>query len=851
MKEHTAQGDQGERPGGPAVAVVGMACRVPGADSVGAFWRLLRDGVEAVAEAPADRWYDVPDLAPYRRGGFLDRVADFDARFFGISPREAEAMDPRQRLALELSWEALEDAGLAPDGLRGSDTAVFLGAAGDDYASLVQRYGADAVSHHSLAGLSRGLIANRVSHRLGLHGPSLAVDTAQSSSLVAVHLAVESLRAGTAGLALAGGVHLNLVPESTLALARAGALSPDGRSYTFDARASGFVRGEGAGVVVLKRLDDAVAAGDPVHCVLLGGAVNHDGAGQALTVPDAGAQQALLRAAYARAGVDPCEVQYVELHGTGTRAGDPVEAGALGAVLGAGRDAERPLLVGSVKTNIGHLDAAAGVVGLIKVALAVRHGALPASLNFAEPHPAIPLEEWRLRVNATAGPWPGDAPALAGVSSFGVGGTNCHLVVAAPPAAVPAQPVETAPAGPVPVPVSAESAAALRAQAARLRERVAADKTLRPVDIGFSTATTRSLLRHRGVVVAADRDELVESLAALAAGAPAESVVTGVAAPAAGVVWVFPGQGSQWVGMARELWDSAPVFGARMAECERHLGELVDWSLRDVLADEAALARVDVVQPALFAVMVSLAELWRSVGVVPDAVVGHSQGEIAAACAAGILPLADGLRLVVGRSKAVAAGLSGRGTMASLAVPAAEVDQDGVSLAAVNGPRSVVVSGPVEAVRAVVAEHDARGVRAKVIPVDYASHSGDVESIRDEVLAAAAGVTATDSGVAFYSTVTGGRVDAAELDAGYWFRNLREPVRFADTVRVLAEAGHRVFVEVSPHPVLTAAIQDTVDGLEGAAGAVVQGTLRRHEDQARRFLLSAACLLYTSDAADE
>ena len=823
-------------PAGAAVAVVGMACRVPGADSVGAFWQLLSTGTDAITDVPADRGWDLADLAPYRRGGFLDRVADFDARFFGISPREAEAMDPRQRLALELSWEALEDAGAAPASLRGSDTAVFLGAAGDDYASLVQRYGTDAVSHHSLAGLSRGLIANRVSHRFGFHGASLAVDTAQSSSLVAVHLAAESVRSGTARLALAGGVHLNLAPQSTLALARAGALSPDGRSYTFDARANGFVRGEGAGIVVLKRLADAVADGDPIHCLLLGGAVNHDGDGQALTVPDADAQQALLREAYERAGVDPGRVRYVELHGTGTRAGDPVEAGALGAVLGRGRDADRPLLVGSVKTNIGHLDAAAGVVGLIKVALSVRHGALPASLNFAEPHPSIPMEEWRLRVNTATTPWPeavDGEPGIAGVSSFGVGGTNCHLVVGTPPAAAPAEP-GPATAGPVPVLVSAESAGALRAQAERLRDRVAAEPDWRPVDVGRSTVTTRSPLRHRGVVLAADRAELLDGLAALAAGAPVENVVTGAATAGSGVVWVFPGQGSQWVGMALELWDSSPVFGARMTECEQHLAGLVDWSLREVLADEAALARVDVVQPALFAVMVSLAEVWRSVGLLPDAVVGHSQGEIAAACAAGIISLADGLRLVVGRSKAIDAGLSGRGTMASLAMPAADVDRDKVSVAAVNGPNSVVVSGPVAAVREVVADCEARGNRAKVIPVDYASHSGDVESIRDEVLAAAAGIATTDSGVAFYSTVTGGRVDVADLDAAYWFRNLREQVRFADTVEVLAAAGHGVFVELSPHPVLTSSIQDTVDG------AVVQGTLRRNEDQARRLLLSMA-----------
>ncbi|WP_447002672.1 type I polyketide synthase [Saccharothrix isguenensis] len=834
-------GNQAERSGdtvGRAVAVVGMSCRVPRAQDVQAFWRLLRDGVDAITEAPADRWYDLPDLAPYRRGGFIDDVSGFDAGFFGISPREAAAMDPRQRLALELTWEALEDAGVAAEDLRGSDTAVFLGAASDDYASLVQRHGTDAVSHHSLAGLSRGVIANRVSHRFGFHGPSITVDTVQSSSLVAVHLAGETLLSGAARLAVAGGVHLNLVPESTLALARAGALSPDGRSYTFDARANGFVRGEGAGMVVLKRLEDAIADGDQIHCVLLGGAVNHDGDGSALTVPDGDSQQALLREAYARAGVNPGDVQYVELHGTGTRAGDPVEAGALGSVLGSVRDADRPLLVGSVKTNIGHLDAAAGVVGLIKVALAIKHDVLPASLNFTEPHPSIPMDEWNIAVNAASGAWPGDGPKLAGVSSFGVGGTNCHVVVAGPPA-VEAPPVE-APAvepgvpRPVPVVLSGDSAAALRAQADRLRDWVTADADARPADIGYSTVTTRSMLKHRGVVVAADRMELMAGLAALAADEPAANVVTGSATPGSGVVWVFPGQGSQWVGMALELWDSSPVFAARMTECEQVLGGLVDWSLRDVLADEAALARVDVVQPALFAVMVSLAEVWRSAGLVPDAVVGHSQGEIAAACAAGIISPADGLRLVVGRSKAIDAGLSGRGTMASLAMPAEDVDQDEVSVAAVNGPNSVVISGAVDAVRAVVADCESRGIRAKVIPVDYASHSTHVESVRDEVLRVADGIATTDSGIAFFSTVTAGLVDVAELDAEYWYRNLRERVRFSETVKALADAGHNTFVELSPHPVLTAAIQDTV------GDAVVQGTLRRNEDQSRRLLLSMA-----------
>ncbi|GAA2811821.1 type I polyketide synthase [Kitasatospora sp. CM 4170] len=823
-----------------AVAVVGMSCRVPGAADVPAFWRMLQDGVDAIVEAPAERWYDVPELARYRRGGFVDGVADFDAGFFGISPREAEAMDPRQRLALELSWTALEDAGVMPDDLRGSATAVFIGAAGDDYMSLVHRHGPDAVSHHSLAGLNRGLIANRISHWFGLHGPSLVVDTAQSSSLVAVHLAAESLRSGEARLALAGGVHLNLVPEAALPLARAGALSPDGRSHTFDARANGFVRGEGAGVVVLKKLADAVADGDRIYCVLLGGAVNHDGAGQALTVPDGDAQQALLREAHAAAGVTPEQVRYVELHGTGTRAGDPVEAGALGAVFGEGRDPGRPLLVGSVKTNIGHLEPAAGVVGLIKVALSVKHGLLPASLNFAEPHPAIPMDAWKLRVNSSTGPWPaGDR--LAGVSSFGIGGTNCHLVVAAHPESDNAP---AAPAGgsPVPVVVSARSAAALRAQAERLRQRVESDPELEPADVGWSAVTTRSALKHRAVVVAADRAELLDGLAALAAGEASAHVVTGEASARAGLVWVFPGAGSQWAGMALGLWESNPVFAARMDACERLLGELTDWSLRDVLADGAALEQVGVMQPALFAVMVSLAEVWRSVGLAPDAVVGHSQGEVAAVCAAGMLSLEDGLRLIVGRSRVIATGLVGLGEMASLAMPAEDVDTGRVAIAAVNSPRVVTVSGESEAVRELVADCEARGIRARVIRTGFPSHSPQVEAVREETLAAAAGITATDTEVAFYSTVTGGPLGAADLGPAYWFANLRRPVRFADTVRQAAHDGHQVFLEISPHPVLAMAVRDTVDGV------LAQGTLRRDEGDVRRLLLSMA-ELYTKGVA--
>ncbi|WP_157882204.1 type I polyketide synthase, partial [Streptomyces rubellomurinus] len=730
----------------------------------------------------------------------------------------------------------LEDAYLPPDSLHGSATAVFLGATGDDYASLVHRRGADALSHHSVAGLSRGLIANRVSHQLGLHGPSLTVDTVQSSSLVAVQMACESLRSGAARLALAGGVHLNLAPETTIAFARAGALSPDCRSYTFDARANGFVRGEGAGVVVLKRLADAVADGDDVYCVLLGGAVNHDGAGD-LTVPSAEAQSALLRAACRAAGVAPAEVGYVELHGTGTRAGDPVEASALAAVYGDGRDAERPLLVGSVKTNIGHLEPAAGVLGLIKVALSVRHGVLPASLNYESPNPGIPLEQWKLRVNAEARPWP-EGPRLAGVSSFGIGGTNCHLVVAAPEPQPTPEREAPEPGAAVPVMLSAHTPQALRAQARRLLDRVREDADLRPLDVGHSTATTRSALKSRGVVLAADRAELLDGLAALAEGRPSARVVTGTAAGGGGLVWVFSGQGAHWIGMAEGLWAAHPVFAARMDECERLLRHYGGWSLREVLGDEDALQRMDVVQPALFAVMVSLAEVWRAAGVEPDAVIGHSQGEIAAATAAGILSLEDGVRLIVARAKVITEKLSGHGLMAILDVPAEEVDQPGVSVAAVNSPGTAVISGDPDGVRAAVAACEAQGRRARIVPVDYASHSAHVETIRDEVLAGVAGAATTDSGVAFYSTVTAGRVDPATLDAEYWYRNLREPVRFADTVQALTADGYGVFVEVSPHPVLAMHIAAT------AGSAVVQPTLRRNEEEVHRLRLSMA-ELYT------
>ncbi|MGW2620500.1 beta-ketoacyl synthase N-terminal-like domain-containing protein, partial [Streptomyces sp. NPDC001500] len=840
------------------IAVVGLACRLPGAGDGHAFWRLLREGTDAVREAPEDRWRGA--ALPHRLGGFLDRVDAFDAGFFGVSPREAAAMDPQQRLMLELAWEALEDARIVPAALGGSDTGVFVGAMWDDYAALQDRLGADGVGRHTMTGTRRAIIANRVSHHLGLRGPSLSVDTAQSSSLVAVRLACESLSRGECEVAVAGGVNLNILAETTLGAVRFGGLSPDGRCFTFDARANGFVRGEGGGVVVLKPLTAALADGDDVYCVLDGGAANNDGAGEGehtgLTVPSRSAQEAVVRRACREAGVDASDVQYVELHGSGTRVGDPIEAAALGAALGRSRPPGSPLPVGSVKTNIGHLEGAGGIAGLLKVALSIRHRMLPPSLNFVAPPPDIPLDELGLRVQTELTQWPSpDRPLVAGVSSFGMGGSNCHLIVSEPPAPS-TPPAAFAPRAGRPArdgalvwPLAARTGEALRAQAARLLSFVdehADEHEESAADIALSLATTRTAFRHRAVVVGGDRARLRERLAAFAGGAAVAEVVEGQATAPGKVVFAFPGQGAQWPGMAVELLDAVPEFAASIRACEEAFAPHVDWSLNAVLRDASALERVDVVQPALFAVMVSLADLWRSCGVEPAAVVGHSQGEIAAACVAGALSLEDAARVVTLRSQALSA-LSGGGAMVSVLRPAEEVREriagwDGaVSVAAANGPSSVVLSGDPHALDELVARWTAEGVETRRIAVDYASHSPQVEQIRERLLGVLDGIRPTSSPVPFYSTVTGGPLDTAALDAGYWYRNLRGTVELERATTALVRDGHTVFVECSPHPVLLPALRETMEQA-GTDSGVVTGSLRRGQGGPERFLTSLAGL---------
>ncbi|MHA5051011.1 type I polyketide synthase [Streptomyces sp. SD15] len=850
------------------IAVVGMSCRLPKADNPLAFWELLRDGKSGITDVPADRWDAHRLLAPdvtapgkvtTTRGGFLNDIAGFDADFFGIAPNEAAMMDPQQRLMLELGWEALEDAGIVPAHLAGTRTGVFVGAIWDDYAIRLYKHGTQHINRHSVTGLHRSIIANRLSYTLGLGGPSLAVDAAQSSSLVSVHLAAESLRAGECTLALAGGVNLTLVPESTIGSTKFGGLSPDGLCKTFDARANGYVRGEGGAYLALKTLSQAVTDGDRIYCVIEGSAVNNDGATPGLTVPSARAQEEVIRRAHEHAGTRPQDVQYVELHGTGTRVGDPVEATALGAALGTGRPADSPLRVGSAKTNVGHLEGAAGVVGLLKTILSIWHRELPPSLNFETPNPDIAFDELRLRVQQDLTPWPHpDRPLIAGTSSFGMGGTNCHVVLrewtegeGVAGGGVPEPVVVTD--GTLPWLVSAKSRAALEEQARGLLDHLDGDSGVTPVEVGHALAVSRSVFDHRAVVIGRELADFRGGLAALAAGEPSARVVTGtVAAQPGRTVFVFPGQGSQWAGMGVELMRSSPVFAEHLTACAAALEPHTGWNLIDVLNQEQgapALDRVDVVQPALWAMMISLARLWEHLGITPDAVVGHSQGEIAAAHIAGILTLDDSARIVALRSQAIT-HIAGHGGMVFLPLAVADAEdliarwEGRVFVATVNGPSATVVAGDADALAEVVTHCEGEGIRARKIPVDYASHTPHVEALHDELLELLAPVRPREAEVAFYSTVgdhaKGAMSDTTAMGAAYWYENLRTTVAFEETTRALLDDGHTLFVEVSPHPVLTHPLQETVEDHTGTGEVAVTGTLRRDDDTWQRVLTSLA-----------
>ncbi|WP_371681559.1 type I polyketide synthase [Streptomyces sp. NBC_01276] len=829
------------------IAIVAMSCRFPGGvRSPEGLWDLVAAGRDAVSPFPTDRGWDLEELfdedpdrpgsSYVREGAFVDGAADFDAGFFAISPREALAMDPQQRLLLETSWEALERAAIAPDTLRGSRTGVFVGTNGTDYGTVLVG-GPEEVDGYLATGNATSVLSGRISYEFGFEGPAVTVDTACSSSLVALHLAAQALRQQECTLALAAGVTVMASPTTFTEFSRQRGLAPDGRCKPFAAAADGTGWGEGAGVLVLERLSDARRNGHRVLAVVRGSAVNQDGASNGLTAPNGPSQRRVLRQALANARLTADQVDAVEAHGTGTTLGDPIEAQALLATYGQNRPADRPLRLGSVKSNIGHTQAAAGVAGIIKMVQAIRNGVLPRTLHVDGPTPQVDWSAGAVRLLTENLDWqPADGqPRRAGVSSFGMSGTNAHVILEEPaaepaPAAEPTPAVPATPAASTALPwvLSGKSADALRAQAGELRAFLAARPGHDPAGIGRSLALTRATFDHRAVLVADGPVAFDTALAALADGAAAAGLVEGRAPDGrTKAVFVFPGQGSQWTGMATELLATSPVFADRMDQCEQALSAFVDWSLRDVLTDEAALARVDVVQPALWAVMVSLAALWRSYGVEPAAVLGHSQGEIAAACVAGGLSLDDGARVVALRSKALLA-LSGRGGMVSVPLPREEVAaglDERLSIAAENGPRSVVVSGDPEALDALLAGTEG----ARRIAVDYASHSAHVEEIRDELLTLLADLAPRPADVPFFSTVTADWQDTAGLDAEYWYRNARRTVRFEESTHALREQGFGVFVESSPHPVL-------IQGL----GDCAVGSLRRRDGGPGRFLLSLA-----------
>jgi acyl transferase domain-containing protein/NAD(P)-dependent dehydrogenase (short-subunit alcohol dehydrogenase family)/acyl carrier protein len=847
------------------IAIVGLGCRYPGGVmDAETFWRLLENGVDAITEVPPERWdadayYDpipnTPGKMTTRWGGFLSGLDRFDAGFFGIAPREAVRMDPQQRLLLETSWEALEDAGIRPDDLKGSDTGVFVGMCSNEYLELTSSLLED-VDGYVVTGNIGSVASGRISYLLGLQGPSMTVDTACSSSLVAVHLACQSLRSGECNVALAGGSNVTLTPGATVKMSHLQALSPKGRCQTFSSEADGFVRAEGVGVVVLERLSDALRSGHRVLALIRGSAVNQDGRSNGLTAPNGPSQQAVIREALRRGGVEPSSVGYLECHGTGTPLGDPIEVQAASAVLGEGRASDDPVILGSLKSNIGHAEGAAGVGGLIKAVLTLQHGVIPKSLHSSTSlNPSIPWSELPVRVASEPVSWPRrTTPRRAGVSSFGLSGTNAHVVLEEAPELTAAPASAAAPPRSAElVVVSAKTPEAISETCERLREHLESHPSLGLSDVAFSLATSRAHHEHRLALTACTREELSHALEVAATGELPEGATRAEAGANAKVVFVFPGQGSQWLGMGRELLAAEPTFRRAMEECDAAIQAEAGWSVLEELAAAPATSRLDhveVVQPVLFAMAVSLAALWRSWGVEPSAVVGHSQGEIAAACVSGALTLSQAVRVVCRRSRVVSR-MAGAGEMAMVQISAPEAEaalvgyEAEVSVAAKNSRRSTVLSGSPKALGEVLSRLEAKGVFCKRVKVDYASHGPQVDGLRDELLSSLGEVTAAAPRIRMVSTVTRAPVTAGELDARYWADNLRKPVELAEVVEGLLADGHALLLEVSAHPVLLPALED----LRSERGAVV-GSLYRDKPE-RLTLLQALGALHAHGAPVE
>ncbi|MGA8363769.1 MAG: type I polyketide synthase [Solirubrobacteraceae bacterium] len=862
------------------IAIVGMSCRYPGGvSSPEEMWELLSEGRDAIGEFPSDRGWDLeslfdpdPDNAGTsytRRGGFLHDATEFDPEFFGISPREALTMDPQQRLLLEGVWEVLEDAGIDPTSLLGTRTGVFTGVMHHDYGRNTGQVSAE-LEGYLATGAAASVVSGRLAYVFGLEGPAVTVDTACSSSLVTLHLACQALRSGECSLALAGGVTVMTTPGLFVIFSRQRGLSVDGRCRSFGAAADGTGWSEGMGLLLLERLSDAERNGHEVLAVVRSSAVNQDGASNGLTAPNGPSQQRVIQQALAAGGLSSSDVDVIEAHGTGTPLGDPIEAQALLATYGQGRPDGHPLWLGSIKSNIAHAQAAAGVAGVIKMVQAMRHGVLPRTLHADELSPHVDWSSGDIELLREAVAWERNGrPRRAGVSSFGISGTNAHVILEEasqvdhaaaekerrdPPGTIAGEGENLASSAitPTALPflISAASAEALAGQAAHLGSYLREHSEISIEGVASALAKHRARLAHRAVIVADEPEMLLSRLAALERGETNDGLVTGAAITDGKVAFMFSGQGSQWAGMGVELWDAAPVFAKQMVACTEAFAPYLNCALEDVLRGSAgapSLDRVDIVQPALFAVMVSMAALWRSCDVTPAVVVGHSQGELAAAYVAGGISLEDAARVVALRSRTVAEELSGGGGMVSVALSPERVEADldewggRISLAVVNGPASVVVSGEPEALRELLSRYEAEGVRTRAIPVDYASHSAQVETIRERLLAEISSIAAHSGEIPFYSTTNGALLDLAELDCAYWYANLRQTVRFCEATRALLESGVTTFIEMSPHPVLTVAVEETIDDRGVGDGAVAAiGSIRRGRGDLERFQLSLA-----------
>ncbi len=862
------------------IAIVGIGCRFPGAHGPEAFWKLLRDGVDAVGPVPTDRWETgnrskVNAKKAPGQGGFLEQVDRFDASFFGISPREAMRIDPQQRLLLEVAWEALEDSGQNPEGLAGTQTGVFIGISTNDYGRL-QAGRTEDTDAYIVTGNAASIAANRLSYVFDFHGPSLAIDTACSSSLVAVHLACRSLQSGESTLALAGGVNLLLSSEIAANFAEAGFLAPDGHCKSFDARADGYVRSEGVGVVVLKPISQALADGDPVYALIRGGAVNQDGRSNGLTAPSRQAQERVLRDAYRNAGVSPTDIHYVEAHGSGTLLGDPIEARALGAILAGGRTDEQACVIGSVKANLGHLEAAAGIAGLIKTALSLHQRTIPPSLHFESPNPHIPFHQLRLRVPRQAEAWPGSQPGRAGVSAFGFGGTNAHLVLEEAPAlAVPpfANPWDLAhepeasdahgesarstrrfspfPAsgngevfsfaeGAMPqlLPVSARTPRALRALLAAYHDALAISPDDAFRAFAYSAGARRGHHDHRLAFVAATRQQALEQISRRLDEATHENpIASRIPSRLGKLVFVFSGQGTRWIGVGAQLLKSEPIFQAALEQCDACFQPLSGWSLIAAFRDDTASTRSTdgtLIQPMLLALQVGLSALWRSWGIVPNAVVGHSLGEVAAAHFAGAITLEEAFRIVYHRAR-VMGKVAGLGLTAAIGLPADDVERlvaanpAQLTIAARNGPNATIVSGDPAAVRTLVESLQSRQVFVRLLDTDCAFHSPQLDPFVPELVQALTGLQPRTTNLPLVSTVTGKTIAGESLDASYWGRNLREPVLFSAAIRELIANAPTTFVEIGPHPSLSSSI--TQFAHEGNAPTTALPSLRRGEDE--------------------